>query len=202
MAALQAEKKRLRQIMREKRNALSAAEKSHLDAKRTERFLKSAIYQNCTALYSFLALPHEPDTWKIVRQALADGKCVFVPRCFPKHYMKFFRLMADISLEEQLVSGSFGVYEPNETCPIATLPPQDSVCLVPGLAFDCHGNRLGYGGGYYDRFLATNPQLLRLGFGMTFSLVESVPTEPTDCRLDGIITEDTLEVWHGKQFQP
>ena len=97
-----------------------------------------------------------------------------------------------------LLSGSFGVAEPQETLPVITpQPEQVPLCLVPGLAFDRKGGRLGYGAGYYDRFLAAYPFLLKIGCALTPFLTDCVPTEPTDQRLDGIATESSLEVWNG-----
>ena len=91
-----------------------------------------------------------------------------------------------------------GVAEPQETLPVITpQPEQVPLCLVPGLAFDRKGGRLGYGAGYYDRFLAAYPFLLKIGCALTPFLTDCVPTEPTDQRLDGIATESSLEVWNG-----
>ena len=97
-----------------------------------------------------------------------------------------------------LLSGSFGVAEPQKTLPVITPQPEQApLCLVPGLAFDRKGGRLGYGAGYYDRFLAAYPFLLKIGCALTPFLTDCVPTEPTDQRLDGIATESSLEVWNG-----
>ena len=112
--------------------------------------------------------------------------------------MAFHLLNREVPLEQQLLSGSFGVAEPQETLPVITPQPEQApLCLVPGLAFDRKGSRLGYGAGYYDRFLAAYPFLLKIGCALTPFLTDCVPTEPTDQRLDGIATESSLEVWNG-----
>ena len=112
--------------------------------------------------------------------------------------MAFHRLSPEQPLESQLVSGSFGVAEPLETLPVI-LPDagQAPLCLVPGLAFDQNGGRLGYGAGYYDRFLRAYPFLRKIGYALSPFVMDCVPTEPTDQRLDGIATEISLEVWNG-----
>lgn len=93
---------------------------------------------------------------------------------------------------------SSGVAEPLETLPVI-LPDagQAPLCLVPGLAFDQNGGRLGYGAGYYDRFLRAYPFLRKIGYALSPFVTDCVPTEPTDQRLDGIATEISLEVWNG-----
>lgn len=112
--------------------------------------------------------------------------------------MAFHQLNREVPLEQQLLSGSFGVAEPQKTLPVITPQPEQApLCLVPGLAFDRKGGRLGYGAGYYDRFLAAYPFLLKIGCALTPFLTDCVPTEPTDQRLDGIATESSLEVWNG-----
>ena len=197
MTTLQEEKKQLRREMRMLRKQLSPTEKLRLDKQMALRFWESECYQKCRVLLSFLSLPDEPDTWRIVRQALADGISVCVPRCLPEHRLRFFALSADTPLETQLVQGAYGVYEPLENAPAANLKQDGVVCLTPGLAFDRKGGRLGYGGGYYDRFLAQHQKILKLGCAASIFLIEQVPIESTDCPLDGLLTENALEVWHG-----
>ena len=209
-----AAKQALRQEMRRRRKAMPPEEKAAGEQRLCRRFLESSYYRNCRQLFCFVALPQEPETRGILRQALADGKIVAVrhigrdhikqtiivavPRCLPERRMAFHQLNREVPLEQQLLSGSFGVAEPQETLPVITpQPEQVPLCLVPGLAFDRKGGRLGYGAGYYDRFLAAYPFLLKIGCALTPFLTDCVPTEPTDQRLDGIATESSLEVWNG-----
>ena len=188
----------LRQEMRRRRKAMPPEEKAAGEQRLCRRFLESSYYRNCRQLFCFVALPQEPETRGILRQALADGKIVAVPRCLPERRMAFHQLNREVPLEQQLLSGSFGVAEPQKTLPVITPQPEQApLCLVPGLAFDRKGGRLGYGAGYYDRFLAAYPFLLKIGCALTPFLTDCVPTEPTDQRLDGIATESSLEVWNG-----
>ena len=182
-----AAKQALRQEMRSRRKAMPQAEKVSREQRLCRRFLESSLYADCRQLFCFVALPQEPETRELLRRALADGKTVAVPRCPPEQ-----------PLESQLVSGSFGVAEPLETLPVI-LPDagQAPLCLVPGLAFDQNGGRLGYGAGYYDRFLRAYPFLRKIGYALSPFVTDCVPTEPTDQRLDGIATEISLEVWNG-----
>lgn len=193
-----AAKQALRQEMRSRRKAMPQAEKVSREQRLCRRFLESSLYADCRQLFCFVALPQEPETRELLRRALADGKTVAVPRCLPERRMAFHRLSPEQPLESQLVSGSFGVAEPLETLPVI-LPDagQAPLCLVPGLAFDQNGGRLGYGAGYYDRFLRAYPFLRKIGYALSPFVTDCVPTEPTDQRLDGIATEISLEVLNG-----
>ena len=164
-----AAKQALRQEMRSRRKAMPQAEKASREQRLCRRFLESSLYADCRQLFCFVALPQA-----------------------------FHRLSPEQPLESQLVSGSFGVAEPLETLPVI-LPDagQAPLCLVPGLAFDQNGGRLGYGAGYYDRFLRAYPFLRKIGYALSSFVTDCVPTEPTDQRLDGIATEISLEVWNG-----
>lgn len=173
-------------------------EKQALDQQMTQQFLSSTLYSACEQLFCFVSLPQEPNTMAILRQALADGKCVAVPRCLPDKTMQFHRLYPDKDITVQLSPGTYGVFEPLEDLPVVT--PDEAahpLCLVPGLAFDRMGGRLGYGAGYYDRFLEKYPFLLKIGYAASIFITDEVPMEPTDQRLDGIATEYPLEVWNG-----
>lgn len=87
--------------------------------------------------------------------------------------------------------------EPDAACSILELPETGCVCLVPGLAFDRNGYRLGYGGGYYDRFLQQHPQLIRVGYCPTACFTDSLPREKTDLPVQYLITDQTEEELYG-----
>lgn len=159
-----------------------------------EGLLHSGVYQSCEQLFCFVSLPQEPQTRQLLCHALHAGKCVAVPRCLPEHTMEFCRLSPNQPLLQQLCPGTYGVWEPSEALPV--IEPDAALrclCLVPGLAFDRTGGRLGYGAGYYDRFLAAYPFLIKIGYAAARYIVAEVPTEPTDQRLDGIATEGGIE---------
>ena len=175
-------------------------EKKLLESRACKRFLESAEYRRCGQLFCFVSLPQEPDTLPILQQALKDGKTVAVPRCLPERRMAFHLLSPERPMEEQLKSGTYGVPEPSPAMPeVIPGPGLFPLCLVPGLAFDHKGGRLGYGAGYYDRFLEAYPFVRKIGFALSPFVVLQVPVEPTDLRLDGLATEYPLEVWNGSE---
>lgn len=108
-------------------------------------------YKRCRQLLTYVSTPIEVDTLEIIRRALADGKRVAVPRCVPgPRDMEFYW----INGVEELEPGTFGVLEPRPDPKRKVTDFSNGLCLVPALCYDWRGYRLGYGKGYYDRFLA------------------------------------------------
>ena len=189
---MQASKSELRRIYRAARKALSPEEKRLIDAAIAKKLLQSEWYRAVACVFCYVSTPEEIDTFSILRQALADGRTLCVPLCGAKGEMTARRIR---SLEE-LKSGAYGILEPSADAPVVA-PEEISLAVVPALACDRRGYRLGYGGGYYDRFLAAFPHMLKIGYAASAFLTECVPMEPTDQRLDGLATEYPLEVWNG-----
>lgn len=133
------------------RRALSPRQKARMDAAIARRVASLWQYRQQEWLLTYVSTPIEVDTTAIIRRALADGKKVAVPRCVPNtRLMEFYRIE---SLEE-LAPGAFGVLEPYPDPARRLADTGKGLCLVPALCYDWKGFRLGYGKGYYDRFLA------------------------------------------------
>ena len=188
-------KKELRRKMKALRAAVPAAEKAELDRKIRENLFSSEVYRNADLLLTFISVGSEPDTREILRRAWADGKRTAVPKCLPEHKMAFYI----IGSFDDCVSGAYGIPEPASHCREALLTEGNILCLVPGLAFDRKGARLGYGGGYYDRFLRSNPHICAVGCCAEGFIAEDVPEEETDQRLWGLVTEKAMEVNNGRK---
>ena len=142
------EKAALRRALLAKREGLPHREAKSREIRR--QVLELPQFHRAKALLLYLSMGSEVDTWGIFEQALAAGKEVFAPRCLDKQgHMAFYR----VDSREDLVAGAFGLLEPDPArCPLWQ-GESGALCLVPGLAFDEEGFRLGYGKGYYDRFL-------------------------------------------------
>lgn len=139
-------KKYLRQEMKLRLAELSNQQKSHYDKQLTQDFLKSPQYQKSQTLALFLSMPAEVDTTEILQQALRDGKQVLVPKTYSQGQMAFIPYEAD-----RLHLSAFGVWEP--VGDEAVSKEAIDLILVPGLAWNPQGYRIGYGGGFYDRYL-------------------------------------------------
>lgn len=143
-------KQKLRQDMIATLTHFSAdkAQKDLADEKLLTKLLATSYYQTAKVIATYLSMPHEFNTKPFIKQALKDHKVIVVPKTFPKGKMIFVPYHA-----EQLKKTSFGVLEPTSN---ASVNPDDiDLIHVPGLIFSPDGYRIGYGAGYYDRYLAT-----------------------------------------------
>ncbi len=149
-----------------------------------QRFLASDLFAQARLLALYSPVKREVDTMEVVFAALAAGKRVIFPAVAQGGL-----LFREITGTHDLSSGAFGILEPAPTCPLR-LPEEADCIVVPGVAFDRRGQRIGYGKGYYDRTLHSLEGTGRLvGFCFEFQLVEEIVVELHDVALDLIITE-------------
>ena len=143
-------------------------------------FLCSPEYLRSDTVYAYLPYNQEVRTEYILEKALADGKKVAVPKVFGDT-MKFIYL-EDL---DQVSSGYCGIPEPVADGPVADDPT--ALVLMPGLAFDEAGHRIGYGGGFYDKFLASEPNHPTVALCYDFQMVEDIPVDERDIPVDRVI---------------
>ena len=151
----------------------------------TELLTALPEYEDADRIMAYADYNHEVITRYIIEQSWKDGKEVAVPKVFGKD-MVFYRL-TDFS---QLESGYFGIPEPKEDG--ETVSWEDAMMVMPGVAFDENCNRVGYGGGFYDRILEKHTGIRRVAVGFSFQILSEVPTEPTDIRPQVIVTEEKI----------
>lgn len=149
----------------------------------TNNFLKSEIYKNSKVLMVYMPLGKETDTTKIVKQAYKDGKKVVFPVTEPKSGVITPYYAKETAVFEK---GAFNINEPQNGTK-AKLCDID-VILVPGIAFDCKGARIGFGKGCYDRLLK-NTDAVKVGFCYDFQVCDNVPAEEHDVMMDFLVTE-------------
>lgn len=146
-------------------------------------------YPEARRIATFAALPHEPDLSLL--HILCPKLDFYYPLVLDKHRLAF-HLVSDPST---LVQGAFKIPEPNPQKHVPTLNEDLDLILLPGLAFDLAGNRLGQGAGYYDRFLDQIPLTPRIGISFASQLLPTLPTEPHDLAVQAIITDrDSHEI--------
>ena len=140
-------KSELRKQVLQEMKALSQEQKQAIDQAITERLLQHPFYQEAKIIASYLSFPHEFQTQELIEQALRDCRKVLIPKTYPKGRMDFV-----VYDPQQLVKTSFGLLEPQGDLEVVDVSQIDLI-HVPGLAFTTEGYRIGYGGGYYDRYL-------------------------------------------------
>ena len=148
-----------------------------------ERLYATAQYRRAKSLYAYLSFNQEVLTRPLIERAWADGKRVAVPKIRGRE-MAFIWLDSFDSLAPQ---GAFRIPEPVADGPEADDP--SALILMPGLAFDPEGRRVGYGGGYYDRFLAREPHHPLAALCYDFQLLPRLEAEPHDVPADLVITD-------------
>ena len=140
-------KSELRKQVLQEMKALPLEQKQFIDQALTERLLQHPFYQEAKVIATYLSFPHEFQTQELIEQALRDGKKVLIPKTYPKGRMDFV-----VYNPQQLVKTSFGLLEPQGDLEVVDASQIDLI-HVPGLVFTTEGYRIGYGGGYYDRYL-------------------------------------------------
>ena len=140
-------KSELRKQVLQEMKVLPREQKQFIDQALTERLLHHPFYQEAKVIASYLSFPHEFQTQELIEQALKDGKKVLIPKTYPKGRMNFV-----VYDPQQLVKTSFGLLEPQGDLEVVDASQIDLI-HVPGLVFTTKGYRIGYGGGYYDRYL-------------------------------------------------
>ena len=174
------DKKQLRSEIRARKRAMTEAEIVEKSRILTEKFLATDFYRNARTVYGYLPYNQEVRTVPLLEQAIRDGKQVAVPKVYGEE-MKFI-LMDDLTEVEK---GYAGIPEPVADGPVAE--DKTALVLMPGLAFDPQGHRIGYGGGFYDKFLAAEPDHPTVAMCYDFQLVEDIPTEDYDIPVDCVL---------------
>ncbi len=180
------DKKQLRKLFSDKRDAYDRNKKGISDKQVFEYIKNSNLYKSSKVIFIYVSFGSEVDTHLFIKEALEEGKVIAVP-----YVISLKEGMCAIAIRSlsELKPGKYGILEPVNIQEI--IPPEElDLVLLPGLAFDLSGGRLGYGGGFYDRFLRKlKPSALKVALAYSMQICDSVPTEPWDEAIDGILTE-------------
>lgn len=174
------DKAALRRQIREQKRAMTEEQINAASARLGELFAATEQYRNAKTIYGYLPYNQEVRTVPMLEQALKDGKRVAVPKVYGEE-MKFI-YMTDLT---QIEKGYAGIPEPVADAPVADDPA--ALVLMPGLAFTKSGDRMGYGGGFYDKFLAAEPSHPTVALCYGFQMVDQLPTEQYDIPVDLVL---------------
>ena len=174
------DKQALRKQIRDQKRAMTEEQIVSKSEALGRLFVASEAYKQAKTIYGYLPYNQEVRTTAMLQQALDDGKRVAVPKCYGDE-MRFIYL-DDLSKVEK---GYCNIPEPIADEPIADDPT--ALVLMPGLAFDPQGHRMGYGGGFYDKFLAAEPDHPTLALCYDFQMMEHLETEAHDIPVDTVL---------------
>lgn len=174
------DKTELRREIRARKRAMTEAEIEERSAKLAQLFFASRAYQNAKTIYGYLPYNQEVRTVPMLERALKDGKKVAVPKVYGEE-MKFLYL-DDLNA---VAKGYAGIPEPIADEPVAH--DETALVLMPGLAFDPQGHRIGYGGGFYDKFLAAEPSHPTLALCYEFQMLPKLDVEDHDIPVDMVL---------------
>jgi len=174
------DKQALRKQIRQQKRAMTPEQIESASARLGELFLQSEQYQQAKTIYGYLPYNQEVRTVPMLEQAIRDGKRVAVPKVYGEE-MRFIYIDDFTRVEK----GYAGIPEPMDDGPVADDPT--ALVLMPGLAFDPHGHRIGYGGGFYDKFLAAEPNHPTLALCYSFQMLPKLETEKFDIPVDCVL---------------
>ncbi len=168
----------------QKRDDLSLEEREEKSRVIIRKLQGLEVYRNAASLFTYVNMRSEVITEELILLSLAKGKKVAVPKV-GNGRMDFYEIRG----MKDLKRGSFGILEPLPHLPAAEPP---ALLIMPGIAFDIHRNRIGYGGGYYDRYLAEKKMENTVALAFGCQLTDSLPSEACDIRPEMIITESAV----------
>ncbi|MGL5647445.1 MAG: 5-formyltetrahydrofolate cyclo-ligase [Clostridium sp.] len=175
-------KNELRKSMLDRRNLIDEKEKAILDKKIMAAFFSLDEYKKAENICIYVNYGSEINTKSIIERTLRDKKEVFVPKMKKARKMDFIK----INSLEDLEKNKIGILEPKEN--FNEKVDKIEILVLPGLAFDIHGGRLGYGGGYYDRYL-NDINAKKIALAYELQIIKKVPMEDHDVRYDYLLSE-------------
>lgn len=177
----------IRKKMLSSRNGMSRKEIEDKSAAIARKLFRCPVFKKAKRVMFYAAFKNEVETSAMIKRALDEKKEVFVPRVEGSEI-----LAVKISCCGELSHGSFGIKEPRGTAkPLHASDLKFGAIIIPGIAFDTECNRLGFGKGYYDRFLARAAGL-KIGLAYGFQITEKLPVSKNDIKTDMVITEEKI----------
>lgn len=188
-------KNEIRTLMKEKRNNLSHGLRREYNKSIHDKLFALDYFKKCGILFTYVSFGSEVDTIAVIEKAFIMGKKVFVPKVEGKN-MNFY----EIRNLNGLLKSKFGILEPEGTNPFMREKTEKGLKLMilPGLAFDRTGNRIGYGAGYYDRYLRNYPEdeWVKIAIAYDFQIMENLPATEYDIKADYILTNGEIIICH------
>ncbi|MBQ6021172.1 MAG: 5-formyltetrahydrofolate cyclo-ligase [Clostridia bacterium] len=177
-------KKRLREEYLLRRDLIEPEKREQMSTVICDALTRLRSYETCSVLLTYVSFGSEVSTYPIIKRCFASGKAVAVPKCGARRKMDFYLIHSF----EELEPGRFDVAEPDPKRCEKISDFTGALCLVPAISFDERGNRLGYGGGYYDSFISDFPGT-HIGLCFRECIAGELPSCRHDIQYDSILTE-------------
>lgn len=191
MYEIRKRKNEIREKYKAQRALIEPSLKADMDNKICESFISCATYRYASVLLMYAPKHDEVNVIPIALKALSDGKKVAFPRCIPDTHDMVYHYVESLDMLEK---GSYGLLEPPAELPsYDRASPESAVCIVPAIVYDRKGFRLGYGKGYYDRYLGGFTGS-KVGMIYTELIIDSLPRGRFDLSVDFMVTERGIRV--------
>lgn len=190
MNSVDSDKKTIRKNMLYLRDRMTETELADKSTQIHKLLNSVNAYHTALWFMSYVSFGNEVNTTKIINKLFEKKRKVAVPVCISETNQIVASQIFDL---DKLIPSLFGILEPDKEQLLPIDPKKLEIVLVPGLAFDIHGNRVGYGKGYYDRFLIhLNPNSLKIGLAYDFQLLDEIPSNSYDIPVDIIVTDKRI----------
>lgn len=184
------QKARLRKIILKRRNELTATKVKRKSAAIASKLFNLNFFKEAKTVMFYCSMPNEVDTKSMIEKALGLGKRVFLPCTNEKS--KTLKALEYNATSDVLEKGTYGIYQPKRNVKKRSTVKHFDIVFVPAIAFDESGYRVGFGHGYYDRFLKTSSFTLSVGLAYAFQIVKTVPKEYFDVPVNILLTEEKV----------
>ena len=177
-------KKTIRKQILTLRKAIPSEQLEEDSKKIIDKVIEHPAYQKADLIFAYVDAKGEVKTKELIQHAWSQGKKVAVPKVHGD-IMKFYL----ISSYEELEAGCFGIMEPKENCQEVKRISDKSLVIMPGVAFDRTGNRIGYGKGYYDKYFSKYPEIYKIAIAFSMQIMPEIKADEFDVKADCVITE-------------
>ena len=182
-------KTEIRSKILKKRNSMCVFEVLEKSERIKEQVFHMNEFKDATTILFYISYDNEVYTHEMIKESLEIKKQVVVPKTDMDNRTI---LCSSLTKWDDLVVGAYNILEPRQDCLNEVSLESIDIIIFPGIAFDCQGNRIGHGMGYYDRLLKKKINAHRLGLAFELQIVENIPTEPHDVKVEKIVTEKRI----------
>jgi 5-formyltetrahydrofolate cyclo-ligase len=179
----------IRQEILRIRNSLSETEIVNRSNIISNKVLSSKEFKKAQSIGTYYPIRSEVKTFEIIKHSLATKKTIGLPRIIDSNRIEFFKIMENSFEDIKLTKGKYGIVE---NLMSDSIIEEMDLLIIPGVAFDLQGNRIGYGKGYYDRFLSTRKLNYIIGLAFENQIIEKIPTTEYDIPVHVLFTEKRI----------